>query len=414
MYMNRSYIPKKRKLGELIQIYRDQAGLTQAALANLSGIDLATVKRAEHPQPIHEVSVVNIRKLIRALDERLTFTGGQLRELVDSYVLVDSTPSANTMQDVLGVIVPQLRHDTFWSALVSAIETRASAAGYRILVCQHMSNIHLQNQQIESFQDVIGLSGVIIAPTERYIDASATRSFQRAIKDLRHRGIPTVFVDRAVDIGIPVSFVGLDNVLAARKAVDFLIAHGHYRIGLVLAKAYSRVQKDRHAGYQQSLMMHNIPYDEKLVMWGDDVAERDIPLYGYDMARTNAYDLLRRKPTPTAIFCSTYRVAISVVGSLQELNKSETRFVVPDDISLIAVDDVPELDMFDPPISRVSFRMSDFAEIAVNKIEILRIDPESNDGLSDHLLNTHEIRQTASVKNLIMTTTANDSVATKE
>lgn len=166
----------------------------------------------------------------------------------------------------------------------------------------------------------------------------------RAVEAALARGLPTVIVDAPrVQHG---SYLGIRDRLAARQAAEHLLGLGHRRIGVLMDRlspdgrsgladdarrrsARDGVARERVIGYQQALRAAGLTW-------------RDIPMVeagGFDKPATErAVNLLLDNcPGLTAILASTDVLA------LQTLRELQTRAIrVPDDISVIGFDDVPD------------------------------------------------------------------------
>jgi LacI family transcriptional regulator len=137
--------------------------------------------------------------------------------------------------------------------------------------------------------------------------------------------VPTVLVDCfSEDRSLP--SITPDEVQGGRLATEVLLAKGHRRIGFI------NVDFERHApaaagrleGYRQALAAYGVPFEDDLVRIGNTMADS-----GY----LQTLELLVRQDRPTAIFCSTDRMAM---GAYDALKESGLR--IPEDISIIGFD----------------------------------------------------------------------------
>lgn len=108
-------------------------------------------------------------------------------------------------------------------------------------------------------------------------------------------------------------------------ATEFLLQHGHRRIGLINGEPWMDASRDRLKGYRQALATADIPFDAELVRNGDWM-----PDAGY----RRAYELLRLRQPPTAIFCANDLMAVGAMEALAELGID-----VPGEISIMGYDD---------------------------------------------------------------------------
>ncbi|HEY8383338.1 MAG TPA: LacI family DNA-binding transcriptional regulator [Microvirga sp.] len=127
------------------------------------------------------------------------------------------------------------------------------------------------------------------------------------------------------------------EVAGGFTAAEFLIAHGHRRIGLINGEPWVDASRDRLKGYRQALATADVPFDPALVRNGDWM-----PDSGYH----RAYELLRLDRPPTAIFCANDLMAVGALEALAELG-----IRVPEDISVMGYDDQEMARYTRPPLS---------------------------------------------------------------
>ncbi len=108
-------------------------------------------------------------------------------------------------------------------------------------------------------------------------------------------------------------------------ATEFLLRHGHRRIGLINGEPWMDASRDRLKGYRQALATADVPFEAGLVRNGDWM-----PDAGY----RRAYELLRLQRPPTALFCANDLMALGAMEALAELGID-----VPGEISVIGYDD---------------------------------------------------------------------------
>jgi LacI family transcriptional regulator len=121
--------------------------------------------------------------------------------------------------------------------------------------------------------------------------------------------------------------VDVDNVQAAVKAVDHLLALGHRCVGMITnAPLVYAASQQRLEGYRRGLRKAGIAYREELVREGNFDEES-----GYGAIR----DLLAMNDPPTAAFVASDMVAM---GALRALHDCGVR--VPEDMAIVGFDDI--------------------------------------------------------------------------
>ncbi|OZB47030.1 MAG: hypothetical protein B7X40_10130, partial [Cellulomonas sp. 14-74-6] len=150
--------------------------------------------------------------------------------------------------------------------------------------------------------------------------------------------VPVVAIDpHEGPTGLPT--VDSDNLAGAVRATEHLLELGHRRIGLVAGRPDLESSRLREEGYRQALAAAGIAVDPALVRVGD---------YRKPTSRGPATELLTMPDRPTAVFAANDLSAISTIEVARELGLS-----VPEDLSVIGFDDIPESRTTTPPLSTV-------------------------------------------------------------
>jgi LacI family transcriptional regulator len=174
---------------------------------------------------------------------------------------------------------------------------------------------------------------------------------------LMNDGVPVVQADRMVD-GLASDGVLVDNVKGARQVTEHLIGLGHTRIALLIDETDWTTGAGRLAGYRAALRDAGVPMDPGLV-----VPTKFQP----EAARDAVTSLLERRPDVTALFAANNMLA---EGAFQALQQGGRR--VPEEISLVAFDDVPWMSMVSPGITTVDQHTDDLgrtcAQLVVDRI----------------------------------------------
>ncbi|MEV4316234.1 LacI family DNA-binding transcriptional regulator [Actinocrispum sp. NPDC049592] len=133
--------------------------------------------------------------------------------------------------------------------------------------------------------------------------------------------------------------VDSDNLHGGRLATEHLLSLGHRRIAMLTGRADLQSAQLRERGYRQALSDAGVPVDEKLVRIGD---------YDPEIATAAARDLLSTEDRPTAVFGANDLSAIATIEVARELGLR-----VPEDLSVVGFDNVPESAFCTPPLTTV-------------------------------------------------------------
>ncbi len=146
------------------------------------------------------------------------------------------------------------------------------------------------------------------------------------------KGWPTVIFDRAK---------------AARQAVEHLIKLGHRRI------AFLAIQDERLTGYRQTLLDHNLPYEDELVFTLDP---SDVLSSAYQATEA----ILQLQPRPTAIFAANDESAISAIAALHD-----RQVRVPEELAIVSIDNIDMAKMIRPSLTTVDIPKRQMASYAM-------------------------------------------------
>jgi DNA-binding LacI/PurR family transcriptional regulator len=107
----------------------------------------------------------------------------------------------------------------------------------------------------------------------------------------------------------------------------FLVEGGHKRIAFIAGSEDSSTNRDREAGFYRGLAES-----------GHTVWARAVGNYSFEGAADAARQLCAAKIKPDAIFVANDHMAFSVMDVL----RNELKLRIPNDISIVGYDDVPE------------------------------------------------------------------------
>jgi DNA-binding LacI/PurR family transcriptional regulator len=141
-----------------------------------------------------------------------------------------------------------------------------------------------------------------------------------------------------------------DRAKAARQAVEHLIKLGHQRI------AFLAIQDARLTGYRQTLLDHNLPYDESLIFTPD-------PSHILASAYEATIEILKLQPRPTAIFAANDESAISAMAALHD-----NCIQVPQDMAIVGIDNIEISKMVRPSLTTVDVPKKEMASFAMQLI----------------------------------------------
>ena len=155
----------------------------------------------------------------------------------------------------------------------------------------------------------------------------------------------------------PYANVSVDDLAASKKAVEYLIEHGHSRIGIIAEGLHiPSVGQLRYRGYCDALKEHGIPVDEDLVFEVTEGKERYTPANGY----RGADQLIKNNPDMTAIFCISDTLAFGACRAIIDHGRR-----IPQDISVIGYDGIDDGDYYNPRLTTVRQPRQEISEATI-------------------------------------------------
>lgn len=207
----------------------------------------------------------------------------------------------------------------FWTTVARGVEDAANARGYHIIIGNTDESPEKQENYL-LFLLKKQVDGFLFVPAS--YDNSAT---------LKKRHVPFVVLDRRFPDAV--DSVRCDSVKGAYDLTKHLIELGHRRIAIITGRQDLTTASDRVEGYVKALKDANLG-EAKQIHWGQYTQQS-----GYDITA----QIIQSTPCPTAIFAANNFIAI---GVMRALRASGVR--VPEDLSVVAFDDLPEAITIDP------------------------------------------------------------------
>ncbi|WP_210570977.1 LacI family DNA-binding transcriptional regulator [Streptomyces sp. GESEQ-4] len=173
-------------------------------------------------------------------------------------------------------------------------------------------------------------------------------------EELRILGVPLVIVDPAGSPALDAPTIGAANWSGGMAATEHLLALGHRRIGLIAGPPRLLCSRARLDGYRTALESAGLTLDDTLVVPGDFHPESGF---------TGCNALLDLPDPPTAVFAASDQMAL---GAIEALRRRGLR--VPEDMSVVGFDGLPEVRWSAPPLTTVRQPLADMGKLAVRTV----------------------------------------------
>ncbi len=304
--------------------------ITIQRVAELADVSKATVSRVMNGYPYVRPEVRE--KVQRVISE----TGYQPHNIARLL--------ASDRSSIIGFVISSsaqvVFHDPYFPALTESISDAAGDSG--LIMALFMSHTAGQGQNTLKSILAAGLfDGLILTA-----DAKGTSILPPQLAP----DMPFVFIGRPSQAE-GINYVDVDNLQGGYLATCHLMDLGHRRIATIGSNRNASGE-DRVTGYRRALSERSLPFDERLVTFGD---------YSLESGYAAMQSLLPYKPE--AVFVASDTMAL---GALRALREGGLR--VPQDIALVSHDDLPPAILADPPLTTVQQPIARTGQLAVKRL----------------------------------------------
>ncbi len=317
---------------------RPKSSITIFDVASACGLSYGTVSRVINNDP-HVKSETRVR-----VQETMRHLGFVINRQARSL--------AGGRSHVIGVLVPDLGTG-YIGEIMRGIDAELAIAQYDLMLYTAHRRAAKESNYIANLAQGMVDGLLLILPSN-----------PGAYMETLHQGhLPFVLIDHQ-GIDEKTCAVGATNWQGAYNATEYLMNLGHQRIGFITGSMDLGSARDRLAGYRAALRTHHLPVDEELVCEGDFQQ-----LDGYN----NGQALLALPQPPTAIFASNDVMAMGAMDAVRERGLR-----VPDDISILGFDDIPQAVNIRPALTTVRQPLEKMGRVATQMLLDRLNDPQAS------------------------------------
>ncbi|MDR2722230.1 MAG: LacI family transcriptional regulator [Cellulomonadaceae bacterium] len=306
--------------------FTSQRGVTIHDVAREAGVSPATVSKVMNNRyGVASATQARVKAAVTKLGYEASLVASSMRR-----------SSSNT----IGVLLAGF--DPFATEVIKGISAEAVGKGYELLAYSGAiadeRAVGWEHRSIQRLGGSLIDAAIVMTPTIR-ISGTA---------------IPIVTVDPPAGLTDSAT-IASDNLAGAREATKHLIDLGHVRIAHIRGRTDLLSAQLREQGYVQALAEARLPYDPSLTLTG---------AYRRDWAVDCARKLLDLPYPPTAIFCANDWSALGVYDVC-----AERGLRIPEDLSVIGFDDIPEGHVLAPPLTTIA---QNLPEIGADAFRLIR------------------------------------------
>jgi LacI family transcriptional regulator, repressor for deo operon, udp, cdd, tsx, nupC, and nupG len=285
--------------------------LRMAEVAKLAGVSTATISRAlTTPEKLRSDTLARVTEAVRRTGYMPNLAARTLRARRTMLVLV---------------VVPDIANP-FFSEVLRGIDEGLSQHGYGFLI-GNLSNSRAKEPQLANIALAGQVDGLLL------LNGRIPRGGQRA---LAPGDIPMVAVCEAIPEA-PIPQVEVQNRVAVRAGVAYLVGLGHRRIAYLAGPTDNILEHERRCGFCEGLAHAGIPECDALFYPGD---------FTFRAGVAAATQFLSIRHRPTALFSANDEMAIGFVKHVRSAG-----LAVPDDVSVVGFDGIEFAEFVEPTLT---------------------------------------------------------------
>lgn len=301
-------------------------------IAKKAGVSPSTVSRA-----LNDDSKISeeTRKKIKEIAKRLKYKPNQAAR-----VLI--TRETKTIGFLILKKEKPLVADPFYSIILYSVQNELHEMGYHLLygIIPHGKlNPKKPPRMIQEER----VDGLILAGPDM------PKEF---IETIKKTGIPLILVDNYSE---DIDSILADNIRGAYIATKYLIDLGHKNIAFASGPLDHISVYERWEGYKKALAEANLEYNPNYM-----VEEKELTM----KTGKHAFQILwKNDPKPTAILSANDPMALGVIQCAKDMG-----IRVPEELSVIGIDDIDISSQFDPPLTTVKIFKEEMGSIAAKRL----------------------------------------------
>ncbi|EML1216747.1 transcriptional regulator EbgR [Enterobacter hormaechei] len=292
-------------------------------IATEAGVSLATVSRVLNDDPTLNVKEETKHRILE-IAEKLEYKSTTSRKMQSVAAGQQHILALYSYQQELEI------NDPYYLAIRHGIETQCEKLGVELSNCYTNATL----------PELKKLTGVLIV-------GKPSPALRRAAMSLTDN---VCFIDFH-EPGSEYDSVDIDLSRISKQIVDFFIAQGVKRIGFIGGEDEPGKADIREAAFVEYGLLKGVVSEQDIWRGGFSSSS------GYELAKI----MLAQQCWPSALFVASDSIAIGVLRAIHEKG-----LAIPEDISLISVNDIPTARFTFPPLSTVRIHSEMMGSQGVN------------------------------------------------
>lgn len=289
------------------------------------------------------VSVPTVSRVVNGRSDVAAGTRERVEELLNRHDYRRRSSRLNGAAELIDLVFNDL--DSPWTVeIIRGVEEVAHSCGVGTVV----SAIHRRTAPTRQWMQNLrarASDGVILVTSELASPVHA---------ELRRLNVGVVVVDPAGLPSMDVPTIGATNRSGGLHATEYLISLGHKRIGFVAGPLRLQCSRARLDGYRAACAAAGIAVPGELIVEGN---------FYHESGFAGGKRLLGLKEPPTAIFASSDQMALGVYEAVRQRGLR-----VPNDVSVVGFDDLPEVRWSSPPLTTVRQPLAQMGQLAARTV----------------------------------------------
>lgn len=305
--------------------------ITLKDIALRAGLNATTVSRALQDSPL---VAEETKKRVQELAEELNY----IPNLNAKYLRGKRT-------NIVGLIVDD-NTNPYYAHIIEAIQRNLREKDYFILTFNNYENVE-DEMEIVKIMCSFNVAGILLTPA---------RGNRKSIELLQENGIPYVLVSRYGRKGED-NYVVVDDEQAGYIAAKHILSR--HRRKLFFLNQYQGIStvECRTRGYEKALREFGIEPQKEWEIY--NCATKKL---GYEAMQ----QLLLTQEPPFSVLCYNDYVAEGVLSAIYD-----SAYKIPDDISVMGIDNVEPVDVGRYRLSTVDVHMQEIAKLSVDRLVTL-------------------------------------------